>query len=220
MDAECILVTNRFNPLMISRVSKFHIKPGPTILCKRWFLQGKLNRVIFNFQRGSASNTRKYTYQFVIIICPSWSIKRLSTDYMTSCLQTLKTETQALQWDGVVGRSVTQYGSCKMCSHTLQLFCQIFEYDTCWHLVRHKHKLLSPHTNVKHPSSWIHARAPAESRINDASLPSPVTTNLRSWVLSVICNATLPPWGVFQVVAAGLGCATGALQLQMKFVLQ
>lgn len=80
---------------------------------------------------------------------------------------------------------------------------RFFEYDTCWHLVRHKHKLLSPHTNVKHPSSWIHARAPAESHINDASLPSPVSTNLRGWG-HVICNATLPPWVVLKLWLAVL----------------
>lgn len=118
----------------------------------------------------------------------------------------LTADTEGLQWESIVWRSATQYGSCKMWSHTLRISCQISEYDTCWHLVRHKHKLLSPHTNVKHPSSWIHARAPAESRINDASLPSPVTTNLRGWLPSGICDATLPPWGEFEVVAAGLRC--------------
>lgn len=81
--------------------------------------------------------------------------------------------------------------SCK-CGVTLCVSpARYFEYDTGWHLVRHKHKPLSPHTNVKHPSSWMHARAPAESRINDASLPSPVTTNLRGWgqKCHLWCNA-------------------------------
>lgn len=131
-----------------------------------------------------------------------------------------KADTEGFQWESIVWRSATQYGSCKMWSHTLRLSCQISEYDTCWHLVRHKHKLLSPHTNVKHPSSWIHTRAPTESRINDASLPYPVTTNLRGWLPSVICDATLPPWGEFQAVTAGLRYVIWAAQPLITFILQ
>lgn len=200
---------------MVTRVR--NIKAGLTIYPKAGFLQRKLNKLILNSHQGSVSNSVKYTHLFLTIACPSCSIRRHCTDNMASCLQMLKAKTEALHRDSVVWRSVTQYGSCKM---WMRLLCQIFEYDTCWHLVRHKHKLLSPHTNVKHPSSWMHARAPAESHINEASLPSPVTTNLRGWVPSVICSTTLPPWGVFQVVTAGLSCIIGALKRVMKFMQQ
>lgn len=74
-------------------------------------------------------------------------------------------------------RSVALNGSLTAQIHLHSCPCHIFEYDTCWHLLRHKHKLLSPHTNVKHPSSWVHARAPADRCINE--LPSPISTSER-----------------------------------------
>lgn len=78
--------------------------------------------------------------------------------WLPQLVEHIKTMTAALQWESVVWRSVTQYRGCKMWSNTLRLSCQISERDTCWHLARHTHKLLSPHTNVKHPSSWAHSK--------------------------------------------------------------